>query len=113
MTVMLAKGNAGMCFRQGGDLVGFGGLGRKERGKWLVWAQLAADDAFWQGMDKCSSFVLPAAIHKSKMPDGLKLQAAGFGRGMTSAVSGSAKVWSGEEFGKSEDTGMDGWWVFV
>jgi hypothetical protein len=34
--VMLAKGNAGMCFRQGGDLVGFGGLGRKERGKWLV-----------------------------------------------------------------------------
>ena len=34
MTVMLAKGNAGMCFRQGGDLVGFGGLGPK--GTWQV-----------------------------------------------------------------------------
>jgi hypothetical protein len=53
-----------------------------------------------------SCFLPPST--KARCPDGLKLQAAGFGRGMTSAVSGSAK-----EFGKSEDTGMDGWWVFV
>jgi hypothetical protein len=53
------------------------------------WPQMMFFGKGW--INAVRSCFLPPST-KARCPDGLKLQAAGFGRGMTSAVSGSAKV---------------------